>query len=816
MTNMANFDFKKVARVKNRPVDPDWSNPVSFFYKLSHPTIRDLYPIQSNILQAWYAEFKKGVNDKIVSLNTGGGKTLIGLMVAESIRRDVAGKVLYICSNNLLGKQTLDENRKYGIKAATYLNIAGSNEGPDWDNKNLFLENNALCITNYHAVFNPRSIFRQYEIRGIVFDDAHLALGLLDEQFTLKVENPVLMKKITDIFKSSPAIREKIASIQDNDPLPLIMIPPLEWHRQAASIKDLLVSDDKIRDSLPWLNLKEKIDKTFCFATAKSIEISLLYPDISDHYAFHKDVHRIYLSATLPNLDDLTRVFGVTPSRIETNNPDYRPQRLFVFSTKLNRIKKAEDAIRSNLNNISPKTFVLVPSRDSLEPYKLLGASTAATSAEVVPKLDDFKSASSGILALANRYDGIDLPGGTCHCLLLDGLPYTGTLKTRFFSEYFQNHKNSFLRSIIASKLIQAFGRTIRSNDDYSIIFLLGDKLNSWVINRDNRKFFKTDLSEDIEIGSGISGNITGIDELITLAREILNQTSNWREFYETEKDNVGIPEALSEEDEHKNIMLAQKERNINGLLLAGDYKHCLEKTLEAAVEFGEYSKPILGLYLSIAAICCLETNDNRLPELSARAYGINPIFGMPVTLDNKQRSLQAQRLIDFNKALPTFNWLLKERALDENLRQLGEVLGFSTRRPEAEGDGTLDVCWEDEEKKVVIGFENKTSKTNKTLSKHEIDQCSGHYSWLQQSYPDYKRILFVVGDIENYSSLGSPLNLCHLKITEFEKVSREIPLILGKRIYPDQIDPFLESRKLRIDKIFAQKKVIALPKIIM
>jgi Rad3-related DNA helicase len=121
----------------------------------------------------------------------------------------------------------------------------------------------------------------------------------------------------------------------------------------------------------------------------------------------------------------------------------------------------------------------LVPSRDAAEQYERLGATVPSSSPEVIERIEEFKKGESGILAVANRYDGIDLPGGTCHSLLLDGLPYTGSLKTKFFSEYFHNHHNSFLRSIIASKLIQAFGRTIRSNDDYSVIFLLGDKLNS-------------------------------------------------------------------------------------------------------------------------------------------------------------------------------------------------------------------------------------------------------------------------------------------------------------------------------------------------
>jgi len=802
---VANFDFSKVSSTKSKSTDPGWADPVSFFYRLTHPEIKDLYPVQRDILKAWYGELKNKKNDKIISLNTGGGKTLIGVMVAESIRREKDGKVLYLCPNNYLGQQTIEESSKYGIKAASYL-------GSRWENKESFLENNAVCVTNYDAVFNSKSIFKELEIKGIIFDDAHLSIDLLDKQFTLRVDDGQLIKNITDIFKSSDVIKEKISSIQDGDPLPLIMIPPLEWHQQADAIKNLLAADPTINQGLSWANLKEKIDRTFCFISSRRLEISLLYPDVSQHYAFKDDVQRVYLSATIPNRDDLTRVFGIAPSRIDIDTPDYNPQRLFVFSNKT-KIENPEKEIRENMKSISPKTLALVPSRESAAQYEALGASIVKSPEEVAQKIKNFKLASDGILVLANRYDGIDFPGGACNSLVVDGLPYTGTLKTRFFSEYFHNHQNYFLRSIIASKLIQAFGRTIRSNEDHSIIFLLGDKLNSWVINKDNRKFFKTDLSVDIEIGLAVSDSIATIDDLRAVSSEILGQTDGWKKFLEDRRNEIETQDSISKEVEEKNVLLAQNEREIHNLFIAGKYEECLEKILSVESDLAEFSKPILGLYLSIAAICCLRSDDYRLAELSARAYGIKPIFGMPVSTDNNKRSLQAQRIIDFNGTLPNFDWTIKGKAFDENLKKLGEILGFESSRPEIEGNGTLDVCWEDEEKKVVLGLENKIEKTNKILSKREIDQCSGHGNWLEQNYPEYERLMFVVGDIDSYNELASPLDLNVLGISEIEKISEEIRKVHGKKIHSEQVDVSLDSQKLRIGDVFTQIKVNSLPK---
>lgn len=809
---MTNFDFSKVSKPKAKHTDPDWANPVSFFYKLSHPEIKDLFPVQRDVLKNWFAEFKSDSNDKMVSLNTGGGKTLIGLMIAESMRRDTGGKIVYVCPNTFLGKQSVDEAEKYGIKVSSYLRLG--TDRPAWADEASFLENNAICVTTYSAVLNPRSIFKDMEIRGVVFDDAHLSLNLLDDQYSIRSDDRALIKEISDLFKSSPFIKEKIESIQDGDPLPLIMIPPIEWSQQSETIKEILNKNQSIKDSLSWINLKEKIDRTFCFISAYGIEIGFLYPDIKSHYIFHNSVHRVYLSATLPNLDDLTRVFGVTPTRIDVENPDYRPQRLFVF-TKKTKIDDPETSIRNELPSISPKNLVLVPSNESLTPYRNGNTLIPDNSADVPTKIERFKTSDSDTLVLANRYDGIDMPGETCHSLIIDGLPYTGNLKNRFFSEYFHNHKNSFLRSIVASKLIQAFGRTIRANNDYSIIFLLGSKLNSWLINKDNQKFFKPDLYEDIEIGLSVSESITSTDDIKSLSGEILGQTDNWKAFLEERKSSVGPTQSLSVEDEDRNIFISQKERKIQDLFMSGSYRACLEAILEYQADLADYSKPILGLYLSVAAICCIKTNDARAEEFSGRAYGINPIFGTPVKINEQIMSLQAQRIIDNNSAIPQFDWTITTAQFDENLKKLGTLLGFDAFRPEAEGDGTLDVCWVDDERKFVIGFENKVDKTNKILSKHESDQCSGHLNWLNENYPTYTKLLFVVGDLEGCNNLATPSpDLNHIYIPHIARISDLIPSIHAKKILPEQLDPSLDSQNLRIENLFELKKVSALPKV--
>jgi hypothetical protein len=113
------------------------------------------------------------------------------------------------------------------------------------------------------------------------------------------------------------------------------------------------------------------------------------------------------------------------------------------------------------------------------------------------------------------------------------------------------------------------------------------------------------------------------------------------------------------------------------------------------------------------------------------------------------------------------------------------------------------------------LGFENKVDKVNKTLSKHETDQCSGHFNWLQNNFPEYDRLLYIVGDLETYNELASlPANLYYISVAEIKKNSEHLPEIYAKRLFPEQIDSSLDSKHLRVNEIFSKNKVSTLKKV--
>jgi len=96
-------DLKKLrdAKKQSRIIDP-----IEIFRRLPKSArIKDLYGSQVEVLQAWCNS--RTDRDHVLKLHTGGGKTLVGLLIAQSILNETGEPVLYICPNNQLVGQTI-------------------------------------------------------------------------------------------------------------------------------------------------------------------------------------------------------------------------------------------------------------------------------------------------------------------------------------------------------------------------------------------------------------------------------------------------------------------------------------------------------------------------------------------------------------------------------------------------------------------------------------------------------------------------------------------------------------------------------------
>ena len=190
------IDFKKKLSIakNNRKTEPK-----ELYKTLDRKSVAGpLRPAQEYILDEWYQKHHDD-KDLIIKLHTGEGKTLIGLLILQSMINSKEGPCLYVCPNNYLVSQVCVEAEKFGIP---YCTIGSDRQIPDE-----FLSGEKILITNAYKVFNGKSVFgidnRYIEVGTIVLDDSHACVDVIKNAFTINISKNTaesLYQKIVTLF----------------------------------------------------------------------------------------------------------------------------------------------------------------------------------------------------------------------------------------------------------------------------------------------------------------------------------------------------------------------------------------------------------------------------------------------------------------------------------------------------------------------------------------------------------------------------------------------------------------------------------------
>ena len=85
---MVDFANLRITKERSKVIDP-----LEIFRRLPKPPgINDLYTSQAEVLQSWFSDRSK--RDTVIKLHTGGGKTLVGLLIAQSTLNEISEPVL--------------------------------------------------------------------------------------------------------------------------------------------------------------------------------------------------------------------------------------------------------------------------------------------------------------------------------------------------------------------------------------------------------------------------------------------------------------------------------------------------------------------------------------------------------------------------------------------------------------------------------------------------------------------------------------------------------------------------------------------------
>ncbi len=492
-------------------------HPIDIFQgaRIRDTNINDLWLAQGDALREWHSLREQG--DLAIVLNTGAGKTLVGLLIAQSLVNETQRQVVYACSSIQLVQQTADKAEGYGLPVTTYYQQQFSTD-------NLYQRSEAPCITTYQALFNGRSRFRRDDIAAVVFDDAHTVDNILREQFSLHIvrtEMPELYNQLVDLYRQYHHAIDRATSyddvckgVSDRE----FFVPPFEVLNSVSELRRLLREGnlrDQSRTRFSWEHLQDHEDLCCVLISRESVTLTpAVVPTFTLPY-FGENVRRIYLSATLTAPDSFVRVFGREPDKlIAPSTTAGECERMIVIPSLVENI--GDDIVSAKEIIREEKALILVPSFASGEAWSDVAA---PPSRENVPEeVNSFREAPPPEkLTLAARYDGIDLPGDTCRMMVLDGLP-TGSGPLERFQRDGLNLDNS-LRSMLASRIVQSFGRISRGMSDHGVVVITGNDLMNWLELPRNRSLLPEFLQKQIRIGQTVSEGASGTEELEAISK---------------------------------------------------------------------------------------------------------------------------------------------------------------------------------------------------------------------------------------------------------------------------------------------------------
>ncbi len=772
---MSLFDFDKLNRPTsdNKPTDP-----IKVFRSASslEKTPNDLWRGQSQALEQW--DKVRDKKDVLVSLHTGAGKSLVGILIAQSLMNEGVQNVVYACATNDLVNQTKSEcDERLGFSCSTRVSGRFSSDA--------FENGTGFCVTNYQALFNSRCIFRG-DLRpgAIIFDDAHVAEKVIRDCYTISVEKA---KKATafDEFISlvSPYFerisrREFLTTILNgNSRYSCTALPPgavVELARSGA-LRSWMARHG-ISDDFAYGHLADKLHVCSIFVSRNRIEVAPSFlPSKRMDLLAANDVRRVYLSATLTSEVDFCRAFGKRPTvKIEPENDAGVGERLIILRRRdqlsLNGSRNPEFSALAS--SIAANHKVLIASSSYLAAQKYRDLTTPAKASEFSERLEQFRRQTTpGAFSLVARVDGIDLPHGTCRVSIADGLP-TGFSLCESYQFDCLEMRNAFAARI-ANRIVQLFGRTNRGRNDYSVIFSFDDRLISWLNKTRNIALLPPLLQDQIHLGRSLVDQFKIKDgsQFPQLVEQVLSRDQGWLNYYKDSVSSTGLS------DEEREQALETDAALLKGALAEADFasemwdgRPDLARVSlgEAIHEVAPADRRLAGWYSmhighSFECEGDTETAAKHYADARSRTF-FDIALPLPSTAASiagsvaPKNAFHASLLSIFSgdKAVGRNPWSKHEEHLkkllsdsassnqhEEAVRLLGEVLGFKSTRPEQESDqdATLDVLWLHEATKMAFLWSLKTKKgQNSLLNSEEIGVGLMHLEWFSKTYTDYRQ----------------------------------------------------------------------------
>jgi hypothetical protein len=380
---------------------------------------------QTEVWERWYE--RRADSDLVIKMNTGGGKTVVGLLILKSCLNERVGPVVYLSPDPYLREQVRQEGLELGLP------IEDDPRSP------LFQQSKAILVVTIRQLVNGLSVFGvagdsrpPIDLGTVLIDDVHACLATVEDQFGLTIpRGHDAYQRLFDLFRedlagqSAPATQD----LSDGFGYPTLEIPYWAWaDRQPAVIAALQPHRQEEAFKFAWPLISECLSLCRVGIANESIEIKPPVPPIHRIPSLVNARRRIYLSATLPDDSVLVTHFNAHPESIAKpitgKTADDLGDRMIL--TPLETHPDANEAevrrfirMQADRHNV----VVIVPSRRRADAWRDV-ADRVHDKASIDAGVQELREGKHvGLVVLLHKYDGIDLPDDACRILVIDGLP---------------------------------------------------------------------------------------------------------------------------------------------------------------------------------------------------------------------------------------------------------------------------------------------------------------------------------------------------------------------------------------------------------
>ena len=722
-------------------------DPQEIFAALPSKAFSHLRAVQSEVLDAWFA--RRTERDLAIKMNTGGGKTAVGLLALKSSLNEKVGPAMYIAPDTYLVDQVLKEAGRLGLATTTDPDSAAFRGGE------------AILVVTLAKLINGRSVFgvagslkQTVHVGAIVIDDAHTALTIAENQFSICLPNghpayAALLDLFADDLHRQSATT--YADLRDADPAAVQRVPFWAWTDHQDRVLEILRPH---RDERPmmftWPLLADVLPICACVATAREIEIRPPCPPIAKLPTFCDAPRRIYLTATLADESVLVADFDADPTSVSRPITPKRasdlgdrmilaPLEIFPTAT--------EDAIHDLVREIASEVnvVVLVPSGRRAQAWADIADETL-----YVGGLDAgvrrLQAGHVGLVVMVNKYDGVDLPGDACRLLVLDGLPQALSGTERREASALAGSKTMVSRQL--QRIEQGMGRGVRDTQDHCVVLLLDNKLTHLLHDPQAEAVLSAATRAQLTLSRKVAAQLKGRDlkALRGVLDYCLKQDERW-----VAASRGALAELRYPSTGHV-AQIANAQRQAFDLAAVGQYSQAartLSDGLNTLDDLGEVAwlKEQLAAYTHF-------TDAAKAQQILAGAVTQNPAVLRPLEGVSYQRvgptddqATAAARLLggtyaDGVQLVLGIQALLDDLAWDEDatdsfeeaLKRLGEHLGFAAQRPDHETGTGPDVLWALDAYTFLV-IEAKSGAATDIIFKRDADQLAGSMNWFRETY---------------------------------------------------------------------------------